>query len=830
MDITPEGYKFLVNYLGLKPWSNKDRFATFEKPLLKKIDRLPKGSPEREILEGMLANIRDNVDAEDYTPDADMEKLARAVEQAVKDRKDGKGSTDFVIELLSAKMPEEVQKSLKEGLAMNWVKMAMTECAVAFTAPEKAIALLKAKVKIEAGGLQFDAPFRLSEELATLKSDSGTALFVDFRNTAQLHATMVRDKDRKAPEILESLKEGLDDHVDRVKLNCDDLVDKINAIMEDPGLLNKIIAEVKTDNDAVARRKEWADHRAAADKAIAQLEWWSDPAASGLRGRYSGLTEPKGDKTGDDTAIKAAKTLEDDAKEQIKTAQGAFELEKQKILGDLAKVEKRLKEVAIEYAIDQSGLGGTGDSGLTKLNQELLNKCDGEVKAIRSILNDGANMKSLTAARDLLTSITTSLDQRRNAVNSGDIDMLTYLIDACDRLLTDSTIKKYMPKGLATLKKTHDEVAAKSMGKPVDKQIADYQSVKDKLVELQTNALSRETKLKTFENKKKSATKALENIAKGLKDEVPKGQPGTDDKEFYKKYHGPLATKLSSAVELAQEESPADVDTAVKEIDEVIAQCVKILTAMKEKKDKRTPEQTKSISDAVQGQTTGIADKQKREEDKAAFKEAYKSFKMYLDSAVMMATGKPEIVNEIKGFGTMGTNAKDLFESDHDLAKAQSVLDRARKSIAAAVKKLQVKPSDLAKIDDEWQKACGALETRLKKLAEVAAATVKDLPKGSRLKDSAGRVEKRLLAAAAPLKSAPGFAAAQKIYAKPDAKSSELKVAREAVLQEVRLLMERISNDPVIRAAQANPFGQGNVVSPLYARLRSIELKALVTV
>jgi hypothetical protein len=830
MDITPEGYRFLVKYLGLSPFSNKDRFATFEKPLLKKIAKLPEGSPEREILDGMLADIRDKADAKNYTPDSDMEKLAHAVDQAIKDRKDGKGSTDFVIVLQSAKMPEEIQKSMKDGEAMGLVKVAMVQCATAFIGPEKAIALLKAKLKIENGGLDFDAPFRLSDELATLMSDSGTALFVDFRSTAQTHATLVRDQSEQAPEILDLLKDGLTDHVKGIEAKCKTLVEKINGIMNNPGQLKTTIAEVESDNAALARRQAWDDLRVQADETIRQLEWWSDPAAAGLRQRHSALTAPTGDGAADKLAIAAAQTLVNDAKKQVVTTQGAFDKERKKIEGELEQVEKRLKVVAVEYGLDMTGIGGVGDSGVMKLNGELLDKCGGEVKAIKSILGDGANMGSLTAARDLLKSITTALDQRRDAEATGKTDMLTFLIDACGRRLTDSTIKKYMPEGLAALQKTYDEVASKAVGKPVDQQIADYQSVKDKLQKLQEDAESRSGKLKTFEQSKKSAREALGKIAKGLENEGPKDKPGSDDKDFYKKYHGPLATRLASAVDLAQSETLTEVDEAVKLIGEVVADCIKILTAMKTKKESRTQEQSNSIMQAIEGQIVGISEKRKREEDEATFKDAYKAFKLMVDNAVDRADGKPEIVNEIKGYGTMGKNAKDMFESDHDLARAQAVLDKAKKSIDGALRKLKVRPSDLAKISNEWEKACGSLETQLTKLAEAAAAAVKDLPDDSDLKEAAGEVKQQFLAAAKPFKSAPGFAKAQKIYEKEGVQPSELKVAREAVLQQVRLLVERLSNDPVIRAAQANPFGQANVVAPLYARLRSIEMKALVTV
>lgn len=830
MDISPEGYKFLVAYLGLKPWSKRDRFTTFEKPLLKKLDKLPEGSPERVILEGMLEDIRSKADSEDYTADADLEKLARAVERAVQDRKDGKGSTDFVIELQSASMPEEIRKSLKEGEAMGLVKVAMVQCATAFAGPEKAIALLKAKMKIESGGLEFDAPFRLTGELEDLKAASGTALFVDFRGTAQLHATLVKDKSSQASSVLDMLAKALTAHVKAIETKCRTLVDTITATMKDKGRLGAAIDQVKDDNAAIARRAQWATHRAAADEVIRQLEWWAEPAAGGLRGRLSGLTEPEGDEEGDKEAIDEAAALLKDAKKQAAATRGAFDKGKEKILADLQKLEPQLKAINLEYQLDISGMGGIGDSGVMKLNLELLDKCESEAKAIRSILDDGANMGSLAAARDLLASITTSLNQRSDALTSGKADDLTALIDACDRRLAHPYAKKYMPKRLADAQKTYDEVAAKAIGKPVDKQVAEYQKVKDSLDALVKDAESRRDKLKTFEKSKKSAHEALKKIAKGLENEGPKDKPGSDDKDFYKKYHGALASELSGAVELVQAESLPEVDKAVTMIAKVVADCAKILTAMKTKKEDRTADQTKTVMQAIEGQIVGISEKKQREKDAADFKEAHAEFEEAVANALFEAEGKPEIMNEIRGYGTMGKTAKDMFQSQHDLAQAKSVLDKGRQSIKVALRKLKVRPTDLARIADDWAKACGTLDAQLTKLAEAAVAAVDELPDDSDLKEAAGKVERQLLDAAKPFRSAPGFDKAQKIYAKDGVGPSELKVAREAVLQQVRLLLERLSNDPVIRAAQANPFGRANVVAPLYARLRSIELKALVTV
>jgi hypothetical protein len=825
-EIGPEGYKFLVKYLGLSFVSNKKKFETYKKPILKKLEKLSEGSSDRIILEQMLRDIESRVsDAKNYDPDGDLEKLVRGIEACLTPSKDGGSKNDMVTSLL----PPVVQNGLKEGEAAEIVAAAIGRVHEACVEPSKSIALLRSRLKVERPDLMIEKPLEFSTRLKEIRERAVGVLSVDFRATAQLHASLLRSKDEQAPALLKLMRNGIDGLMRGLRIELRDLDTEIKSVTGDPDKLGVMLDKIAADNAVIERRNEWQDARSKAESAILQLEWWDAPEAKGLRQSLGGLTKPDGDPGRDAIAIKAADDLRERAERQMLTTRNAFTKERDKVLSELADIKEKIRQVNLDYSMGTIGVGGIGDSGDLKIDKELLDSYDRDVEIILAIVGDGFNVLALTSAREMIKELVSRIDQRSVAQSTGDMSKLTRLIDTCTSVIENARVQKYMPDTLKEQKAAFEKVQTSTVGLSVDQQISKFQAIHDTLIDVRDEADLRREAVKKFDKLSADITKMLDKIAEALSKTGALGSVDTKDKDF-KHYHGPLAQKLEAATETAQTETAAEVEKAVIEAGKIKETATEIILALKTDKAKRTGPQTNMIDAATKGQVDGVADLKQRKADEKTFKDAVREFKDYADECAFEAEGRPEVVNEIKGYRTMSENATEIFEATHDLKRALGILDSARSSVKRTLNKLKVRPSDLARVADEWVAACGNLEKRIEGLAKKAADAVKDLPDTSDLKIAAGQVDKKLKDAIVPLKSVPDFIAAQKIYSQPIPQATDLKTARELTLRQVRLLNELIANHPLIRAAQANPFGVKDVVSPLVARLRSIELKALVTV
>ncbi|NIZ59790.1 hypothetical protein DL239_02240 [Sedimentitalea sp. CY04] len=649
--------------------------------------------------------------------------------------------------------------------------------------------------------------------VASFRSETKRALNRDLKGTAEELDARVKKDDITKKELADGLiglKQSLDAHLDKVKQDVAGLIDGINDIVSQPSKLRDLAIEAKQNQDAEKLLQEYYAKVKEVGAALAQIEGWAVPEAKMLRAAFA---EASGDSPKDPRAAMGGldallKEINDAAKAQTDD----YNQEADKLKARLDAVQKKIGDLVLDIQFEANSDWEKGFRAQVKT----------EVEVINALMANGANKTALSGAEAMVASLEQrALDLEDNLREVIDLGEVQY---QCKRSLKSKNNKKFCPELHEALSTEYEEVEKAALKKPASLAITDFNTM---LGKLHTNSDSldklTEKRIVWLKQFKKSADKteaAFAVLLKAMKSVVPDEAPG-----FFKTYVGPLADDLAQAREYAGMESEANMKAADDELKKIVTQIVNMSGALKKNAEDRTPEENQMCLDAMNGQTKGLDTIKKKKEDLLEFRRKYEAF-MELHEELYFRYGfGSHIHKEFKAIEDMAKSSRDVMKSTEDLERSVKVLEAAENKMNRVIEEARLGRKKLAGIASTWN---GALIKLDEGIAQIQAEALKKVTGHDDLEEAAGKIEKTLENATRFIDEHL-FDDAEKTYANSSATAEQLKRTREETLNKIRLMKEFIANDPLIRAAQANPFGVKNVISPVFATLRDLEYKVLIS-
>lgn len=591
---------------------------------------------------------------------------------------------------------------------------------------------------------------------------------------------------------------------------CTDLIKLIDAQIADTSGLAALAAAAMVDQDRAKKLQAYRKKVAQTEKKLRQIEDWRLVQAPRLRLE---LTEASPKEPED---IDANMTILENLQEQITNfrdlAKTEYDVKAADCLARLDKVDGEISKalIAMQFQVDSNW-----EKAFNK--QTTLEK-----KIIQNMIANGKCDKALDAASELID----SLDARSQDLNDhlDEIIAVAELDYQCRERLKAKAHVKTHPELCDVLEKRRAALAVASRSKAASEVIKEYDTFKKEIWgapgSVEELSKTRLVWLRAFTSEAALAEARITEMFTAMKDDLPKG--GAES------FLGSLAVDLKAAKKLAQSEDQPSMDEAMRELARIKIEANQAKVAFAKKADARSDEEGNLCEQILNNQGEAVQAAAQLIKDKATFATSYQRFKEKFLWMKDGPAGETEFSGELKSIKQMGDNAKDLMKSTEDFPRCDKLLKAAHDRLRKLEKLAKQSPKDLAKINDQWNKALRMMGSQVTKLQTEAAKQASDVGDDAR-ETAAGTIADVINTAAAKYLVVDAFKETGTEYARPDLSKADTLRLREKTLKKITLMKEFLSNDPTLRAAQANPFGVKNVVSPVFLALRDIEYKVLVT-
>ncbi len=804
-------------FLGIIKYKKKtsvDVYKKYAPAVLKAVNELPNGSVQKDELKTRLSVIFNEAKS-DINPKKALKQVARDAAAAVKALAEQPVESTIsgpIQDDTAEDMRRKVDDMYKIGEGAKLFQMHLDGVNPELERLKGALVNLKNEVKKRDAGLT-DVVIGQDALVDSLVSDVRRKLNSDLKDTAN-DLDVKAKKGEIPPEDVASglvtLKQHLDAHLDKVKDDVADLVSQIENIASQPNTLRDLAAEALKNQNADKLLQEYYDKVAEVDAAISKIEDWGVAGADDLRATF---IKKSGDNPDDPaTAKDDLDALLGEAKTAAKSQTEDYNKDADKLKQRLDAVTSKITELVISIQLQAN----------SEWEKSFRKQVDTEIEVITTMIGNGANKTALAGAEQMVA----SLEQRAFDLE----DNLKAMIDLgevqfqCSKALGDKRNKKMCPDLCEALQTEYDDAKKASLKKAASLAITDFQTLLDKIktgpTSLVSLAAEREAWLKRFKTSSEKAEKALGVLLKAMKSVVPKDSP-----DFFKAYVGPLADDLAQAREYAGNESKISMAAADEALRKIIAQIVNTSEALKKSADQRTEEENQLCLDAMAGQNKGLEDLKKKKEDALEFRRKYDEFMEKHEDLYFRYGFGTHFRNEFLSIEDMAKSAKNVMKTTEDLERSVKVLEAADNKLGRVVNEAKLGRTKLAGICSTWNIALNKLDAGI---ANIQVEALKKVAGHEDLEAAAEKIEDTLKNATRYIDEHL-FDEAEKVYANKDATGAELRRTREDTLNKIRLTKEFIANDPLIRSAQANPFGVKNVISPVFATLRDLEYKVLIS-
>lgn len=808
---TPKKRRFR-SFFTKKPKDYNLSYTKREQAVLDELAKLPSGSQVEVELRARLDAAKAKAAAQE-SPRKDMKQLLSDAKKAVSRM----GDVAPEMAVSSATVTPEMIDKMDVGAAEKLVVAHRSAIVTAYHAARTDLAALKTEVKkydlsIESPSLALEATLEQAER------DDRAFATNPLMTTAQL-----LDKQAAADLIdgptfdsgVETLGEDITAHMAVVQGHVDDLKRDIAAAMGDPGTL-QALAATAVEAEQVAKDKAAFEQRLREiDKLVMELEGWDHPNAGAYRQSVNiqQSSEPA-DYTRELAVLDGLKAEIENAK---RMHQRAYEEKAAAVKEKFNQVKATLDLLFMNSALE-GAVGVYVDAMYDQFRDEL--------NAVKLLIGNGANEASLGAADKMLDKLSVrAQDFGDNFDAVGNVHFYQW---ECDSTLAKKKYGKVCPDMQQRLKTKVDDLIASSGKLDPSVAIGKFKAVHTEIKGSQADsyvskAEARIVWLKAFAAKAKTAEGELAKMLKAMKNMVP----DKNNKDFFSKYNGPLAADLTQARELAGKELQAGMDLADQKVDAVIAKTAQAIAALAKAADARTPEENELCMDVVTGQSAAVTLAQEQARDMATFKVEYAQHKNRMDIADLHIETKPHLSGEANAIRQLLKKAKELMENTHNLEQARGIMEAADARREKLLIDARRPPTELATMAREWNSATGTMTQAFKTIQTNAIAAVA-AAQDNELTAAAGGIEDTLKTAAKFLTDEK-FLEEMNFYISDQISPKDLRRQREKTLNKIKLLKDYLSNDPVLRSAQANPFGVKSVIGPVYAALQRIEHKVMVS-
>lgn len=591
---------------------------------------------------------------------------------------------------------------------------------------------------------------------------------------------------------------------------CTDLIKLINDQIADSSGLAALAAVALADQNREKMLQAYRKKVAQTERMLRQIENWGLVQAPRLRVE---LTEASPKEPEDiDAAMETLDELQVAITGYRDQASTEYDVKAADCLARLAKVDGEISKslIAMQFQVDSNW-----EKAFNK--QTTLEK-----KIIENMIANGKCDKALNAASELID----NLDARSRDLDAhlDEIVAVAELDYQCRQRLKAKAHVTTHPELCDTLEKRRAALAVASRSHAASEVIKDYDTFKKEIWgapgSLEDLSKTRVVWLRNFTSEAALTQDRITEMFAAMKDDLPAG--GAES------FLGSLAVDLAAARKLAKSEDQPSMDEAMRELARIKMEANQAKVAFSKKADARTGEEARLCTEILGNQDEAVLAAAQLIKDKATFATSYQRFKEKYQWMKDGPAGEVEFSGELKSIYQMGGNAKDLMMSSEDYPRCAKLLKAAHDRLRKLEKLAKQSPKDLAKINDQWNKALrmmGSQVTKLQTEAKKQASAVGDGPRET----AADTIADVINTAASKYLVADAFKDTGAEYARPDLSKADTLRLREKTLKKITLMKEFLSNDPTLRAAQANPFGVKNVVSPVFLALRDIEYKVLVT-
>lgn len=783
-----------------------------EQPILDELARLPEGSTPRVELRARLDAAKVKA-AADESPRKDMQQLLKDAKKAVA----AVAAVAPEVEISSPMRTDATIESADRGAAERLVLRHSNAIVAAFTTARTELAALKTAVKQQDLSIG-DVTLDLDKTLNNAERDEARYAAGTLMDTAQDLDTQAQGADVDATALaaaMSSLTGAITAHMVVVQQKVDALKTEIAAAMSDPGTLQAMAATALGAEQAGRDKAAFLHALAAAEAQVMIIEDWDHPDAATHRREISDKASTPAERHAQAAEALIAKKEELEA--LIRTTKDAYDRKAAAVAAKAKRVKGNIDALMLSTALDESY-----GAYIEAMRNEFLD----EFAAIDLMIGTGANDAALDAASRMLDDI-----ERRAAnfdSNFGAVEMVKVYEWQCDAALRNKNHAKMCPDLQATLQKKYDTLMAASGKMDPTDAASKFKALRNEIAGSQAEsyvslAKARLAWLKDFSARAKAADKELAKMLKAMTSLVPAG----DNKDFFKKYQGPLATDLADARTLAGKESQASMDLADEKLGDVVTKTAEAIAAMAKAPDARSADENQMCMDVVTGQSAAVLEARQQAADMAAFKVEYAALKSANDIAGMRIETKPHLAGELNAIKQLSKNAKEVMENTHDLEQARAIMAAADKRRVKLLADVARPPTELATIARDWNTATGNMKKAFASLQTKAISAVAPANDDA-LTDAAGTIQAKMEAAAKYLTDEK-FLDEMNFYTRSALEPADLRRQRERTLAKIKLLRDYLSNDPMLRAAQTNPFGEKAVISPLFMTLRDIEHKVMVS-
>jgi hypothetical protein len=783
-----------------------------EQPILDELAKLPEGSKLEVALRARLDAAKAKAAGQD-SPRKDMVQLLRDAEKA------SAAVAAVAPEMVSSSAIQtaEMIEKMDVGAGEKLVRLHSSAIAKTYLPARTDLAGLEKAVKqqdlsIESVSLDLGKKLKLTER-------------GDFDYAANAVMAIGRELDRQYDagdfdwpshqKALDSLGLDIAAHMVFVRKNVSDLKIEIADTLANPAAL-KGLAE------GALEAEQYAEDKIAFDKVLGEvdalvmvLEDWDHPNASVYRdGVNIQSATPPSDYALETTVLAGTKK---ELAVHIKMTKDAYNKKAAAVVEKLKRVKALLNLLMINSTLDGTGGGYV---------EAMRDQCLDEYEAIKVMIGSGANESALDGADKLLDEMekrVLGFDENFDAVSN-----VGFYEWDCQSVLSRKDYGKMCPEMQKQLQDKLDALIPASGKMDASVAINKFKDLSNEISGGQADSYASTARarldwIKDFIKRVKVADGELAKMLKAMTSLMP----SKDNADFFKKYQGPLASTLAEARTLAAKESQASMDLADAKLKEVMDKSAEAISAMGKPDASRSEEEKELCMDMVTGQSTAVLDAAQKVKDMATFKVEYQQHKNRIDIAALQIENKPHLSGELNAITQLLKNAKELMENTHNLEQARAIMkaadDRRKKLIADA----QRPPTELATIAEDWYTATGRMQKAFKDLQSKAIAAVAAADDDA-LTAAAGTIEAKMEAAAKYLTDEK-FLDEKNFYLKASLQPADLRRQREKTLNKIKLLRDYLSNDPVLRSAQVNPFGVSSVIGPVFMTLRDIEHKVMVS-
>lgn len=783
-----------------------------EQPILDVLAKLPEGSTPCVELRARLDAAKVKA-AADESPRKDMQQLLKDAQKVV--------ATVAAVApepaYSSATQTAETIDKMNVGAGEKLVRLHSSAIARAYVPARTDLAALIKDVKqqdLSIGSVSLDLGKKLDLSERDDFAFANNALMADARDIDVRYEAGEFDWPSHK-KVMDPLAEDIAEHLAAVKDKVAALQKEIADTLADPAAL-KGLAEGALEAEQYARDKIAFDKvLGEVDALVMVLEDWDHPNAGVYRdGVNIQSATPPSDYALETTMLAGTKK---ELAAHIKMTKTAYNKKAAAIVEKLKRVKAHLDILMINSALDGRGGGYV---------EAMRDQCRDEYEAIKVMIGSGANESALDGADKLLDEMekrVLGFDENFDAASN-----VGFYEWDCKSVLSRKDYGKMCPEMQKQLQDKLDALIPASGKMDASVAINKFKDLSNEISGGQagsyaSTARARLDWIKDFTKRVKVADGELAKMLKAMTSLMP----SKDNADFFKKYQGPLATTLAEARTLAAKESQASMDLADAKLKEVMDKSAEAIAAMGKPEASRSEEEKELCMDMVTGQSTAVLDAAQKIKDMATFKVEYQDHKNRIDIAALQIENKPHLSGELNAITQLLKNAKELMENTHNLEQARAIMkaaDDRRKKLLADAKR---SPAELATIAKGWNAATGRMQKGFKDLQSKAIAAVAAAA-DDELTAAAGTIEAKMETAAKYLTDEK-FLDEMNFYTKQGLTPADLRRQREKTLNKIKLLRDYLSNDPVLRSAQVNPFGVSSVIGPVFMALREIEHKVMVS-